>query len=510
MGFSNRYIVALDIQDKYVRCVQVKYSSRSCNIQKTSLKEIPSPEDNQDSSHDTHIAHVIKSLLQEMDIYPPKNVVTSISGRDAAVKLLVLPPVSGRNVKSIEEMVRYELMMHLPVNMDQMGYDHQIVGKSESGTRILTAAAKRSVLNRHLRLLLLAGVYPDVVTISSLALFNTFAEKAPESIGSGRVGLVCVRDSNGDMVVCEDGSLTYARSFAFQAHGSKEQLIREIHNSFDTYFKSLESENRNIENYLITEDGQLPSDLTEDDLPRILPGSRWEVHQAKDDLAFGLALAVGYPDPKSATSSPLRINLLKQIVQEKRATQKKATRAKLGRMAPAIAVLILLAVSGALWWQVHRAKEELYFIENARRAGKQRVHRISQMDEIEKGIQKQIESLDWVADNYPMVSYRLYKIAQTIPDNLWLKEVYIPDQQITRKKRKQQPISKLYVVGYAHEQHQIEEFLGNLRMCDCFSDVKQESTSEVRLAGKRVLEFRIALTSDPRRSESRIRPSAST
>jgi len=509
MRFSNRYIVALDIQDRYVKCAQIRYSAHSWNVQKTALKEIPPSEDNEDSSHDINTAHIIKSLLQEMDIYPPANVVTSISGKDVAIRLLALPPVGDRNVRDIEEMVKYELMMHLPVNIEQMGYDHQIMERDDDGTRILTAAAKRSVLNRHLKLLSLAGVYPDVVTASSLMLFNTFVGKEPESIRSGtNVGLVCLRDSNGDVVVCENGNLTYARSFTFQIDGSKEQLTREIHNSFDTYSRSRISEvgaglrARSVSTiYLMTEDGQLPANLTEDDLSRTVPGSRWRIYPAGDDLALGLALADAHFDPKSLPLLPLRVNLLKQIAGERRAAERKAMRAKLARMAPAIAILILLIVSGALWWQVRRAEDKLRFTQNAQQASRQRIDRISQLSEIEKGLLKQIESLDLVEDNYPMVSYRLLRIARTIPDSLWLKEVYIPEKQISTKKKRdeQQSASRMYVVGYAHEQHQIEQFLDGLRKCDCFSDVKQESTSEVRLAGERVLEFRIALTSNPHR-----------
>jgi len=503
MRFSNRYITALDIQDRYARCVQIRYSAHSWNVQKTALKEIPPSEDNEDSSHDIQTANVIKSVLQEMDIYPPGNVVTSISGKDVAVRLLALPPVGDRSVKDIEEMVRYELMMHLPVNIEQMGYDYQIVERNYDGTRILTAAAKRSVLNRHLRLLSLADVYPDVVTTSCLTLFNTFVAKYPESIKGGRIGLVCLRDSNGDVVICEDGNLTYARSFTFQMDGNKEQLIREIHNSFDTYSKSrtpaVEYGARISVNmvYLMTEDGQLPAGLTEDDVSRIVPGAQWKIYPAGDDIAFSMALAGAHIDLKNAPLSLLRVNLLKQINQERRAAERKAIRAKLGRMAPTIAILILLVVSGTLWWQVRRAGEKLYLIENARQASKQRIDHISQLSKAEEELLKQIESLDWVAEDYPMVSYRLFNIAQTIPNSLWLKEVYIPEEQISRKKKQnEQPsVSKMYLVGYAHEQDQIEDFLSNLRECDCFSDVKQESTSEVLLAGERVLEFRIELTS---------------
>ena len=53
------------------------------------------------------------------------------------------------------------------------------------------------------------------------------------------------------------------------------------------------------------------------------------------------------------------------------------------------------------------------------------------------------------------------------------------------------------LLGLLHEgaQEEIGEFLSALRLCDSFSDVKQESTTEVRLSGERVLEFQIGLTS---------------
>jgi len=502
MRLNNRYVIALDIQDEYVRCVQIKYSSRGTwSVQRSSCKEIPYPEDNEDIAHHVRTAQAIESLLQEMSIYPLKNVVTFINGRDAAIKILDFPPVSDRKATDLEQMIRYELMMQLPVNVEQMGYDHDIIEKGSDKTEILTAAAKRSVLNRHLKLLSLAGVYPDVVTTSALALFNAFAVKEPESIEDGRIALVCLRDPNGDVVVCEDGVLAHARSFNFQVDGGKERLIKEINNSFDTYSRSHDSESADIERiFLITEDGQLPLDLVEDDLSAIMPKAQWKTYPAGDKLAFGSALASVRFVPEDMPLPPLRINLLKQIAQEKRSASRKAVKARLGRVAPTIAAAVLIIVLALLWWKTHRAEDELQFLENIHQVNNQRRERISQLGTVEKALRERMKILSWAADDYPMVSYRLYRIAQAIPDSLWLKEVYIPEKQTTSKKKrdKAQAVSKLYVVGYAHKQPQIDGFLSDLRSCDCFSDVKQESMSEVRLAGEEVLEFKLGLASEPR------------
>lgn len=523
MRFGIRNIIALDIQDRYVKCVWISYQNlHSWNVQKIIQRELPPSEDIEDPTYQNHTAHVIKSLLQAN--YPPENLVVSINGRDTAVRLLTLPPVGDRKAKDIQKMVRFELMTHLPVTINQMCYDYQVIGRSDDSTRVMTVAAKRSVMNRYLRLLSLAGVYPSVITTTSLTLFNAFVGKAPESIRNGTVGLVYLGKSNGDVVVCEDGCLIHARSFSFQPDANKEQLIREMRNSLhDTRYSTLDTENRDMELFhnsrsvstihLMTDDGQLPAGLTEDDLSRMAPGSSWKIYPAGDDLAFGMALAVVRPESRILTPSPLAANLLKQITQENIAAERKVFKGKLMRVVPAITIFVLLVVSGALWWEIHRAEGKLSSLENARQANKQQNDRISQLKDEEAGLQRRIKALDWAAEDYHTVSYRLYQISRAIPNNIWLKEVYIPEEQTVREKRAQaspkpgwrKPISKLYVVGYANEQRYIEAFLASLRECDCFSDIKQESTSEVHLFAQvfpkldeKLLEFTLCLTSHPR------------
>lgn len=503
-------ITALDIQDRYVKCVQMKYSSHSWSIHQTGMKEIPDPENDGAPNH-TNIAHTIRSLLQEMDIYPPRNLVTCISGRDAAVKLLFLPPVADKHMKNLEEMVKYELMSHLPMNVEQMSYDYQVLDRNIDRTLVLTVAAKRSVIDRHMKLLSLAGVAPDVVTTTSLTLLNAFAQREPESITNGSVGLVCLRDTSGDVVVCEDGRPVYTRSFSLSAHGGKEQLIRELHNSFDTYIKarngnSVEDseENDYIEAiHLMTEDGVLPMGMTEDDLSKITPGTSWQTLPMGDDLFLGLALSGARTSPRPISGSLMRLNLRRQIAQEERVSKKKALQSRLAHMAPAMAILILMAISGMLWRQVQETDKKIRSVREAQEVSRRRMGSMKHLIEKEKELQKQVAFLGWSMEMYPMVSYRLYQIAQTIPDSLWLKEVSIPEQKVSRRKRSTAPpaISKLRVVGYAHEQEHIVEFLTALKAYPCFSDVKQESTSEVRMSGGSVLEFQIGLVSHAGKTE---------
>ncbi len=504
MRLSRGYITALDIQDRYVKCTQMKYSSHSWSIHQTAQKEIPQPENGGASNH-THIAHTIRTLLEEMDIYPPRHLVTCISGRDAAVRLVSLPPVADKHMKNIEEMVRYELMMHLPMNVEQMSYDYQVLDRNADRTLVLTVAAKRSVVDKHIKLLSLAGVSPDVVTTTSLTLLNAFVQREPDAMTTGRIGLVCLRDTSGDVVVCEDSRLIYSRSFTFPTHAGKEQLMREIHSSFHTYIKARNGnsgddseENGYIENiHVMTEDGVLPMELIEDDLSQITPGTSWQIFPTGDDLSLGLALSGARTSSRSISSFLMRLNLRRQITQAERIGRKKALKTRLAYVAPAVAIPILMAISVMLWWQVQEVGKEIRSVRETQAVSRRRMGSIKQLKEQEKELQQQVAFLDWSLKDYPMVSYRLYQIARTIPDSLWLKEVSIPEQKIRKRKRytTSPAISRLKIIGYAHEQEHIVEFLTALKAYPCFSAVKQESTSEVRMSGDRILEFQIGLTS---------------
>jgi len=256
----------------------------------------------------------------------------------------------------------------------------------------------------------------------------------------------------------------------------------------------------------MTEDGVLPMGLTEYDLSQTLPGTSWQVFPMENDLSLGLALSGARSNPKPISRSIMRLNLRKQIAQKERARSKKDIRDRLKQMAPAMAIPILMIISGILWWQVQEVGKEIRSVREAQEMSRKNIGSIKQLTEQEKELQKQIAFLDWSGDAYPMVSYRLYQIAQTIPDNLWLKEVSIPEQKISKRKRHATPpaISRLRIIGYSHEQEHIVEFLTALKAYPCFSDVKQESTSEVRMSGERVLEFQIGLVSHAGKTETQL------
>jgi Tfp pilus assembly protein PilN len=483
MKLVSNQVTVLDIQEKHVKCSQLIYHEGKWSIYKSLQEELPPSDKNQDSNYDT--VHIIKTMLQEM--VEPKYLIVSISGRDVSIKLLNLPPINEKKSDNMEGVIKYELGTQLPISIDQMYYDYQIVEMDGQITKVLTASIKRSVLNRYIEILSQSGVIPDIITISSTALFNAFVMSGQHR-AEQPIGLVCLRESTGDVAIIERGNLTYARSFNI----TENNTIREINNSFDAYFKmpSLKVDLTQMAIYLISpdEENQHP------DLTGVMPNVNLQWHKLPNSHNFIHSLAMsGVSNP--ANSHFLRINLLNQVIQEKQEAKRKETKARLFKFAPAISMTVLLIISCILWWQVREEKNKLRIIETELQTSVKQSNDTTNLKDIGKKLDKQIESLDWVMDEYPMVSYRLYKIAQMVPNSVWLKEVYIPESRMDKKKKQDNPINKINVSGYAHKQDQVELFLDNIRKCDCFSEVRQEGALEVSLNGEKVLEFEIGLIS---------------
>ncbi|MGQ9609461.1 MAG: hypothetical protein ACUVWN_09170 [bacterium] len=450
---------------------------------------------NPDSKEDTidNINYVIKSLLLEIDSYPPKNPIISLNGRDTMIRLLDLPPINNEKFVNLDNMIRYELSMHLPLSVDQTCYNYQILSIDNERTRVLAAAIKRSILTRLLKSLSMSGIYPNAITISSLVLFNAFVIKG--LIEDDLTGLIYLRSSGGDIVISEFGYVSYARSFSIQEEAGKDSILKELSNSFETYYRSRPKTQKNIASniHIISEKNKLPLGLTEDDISKISLGSKCVIHNDFDELTLATAI-IG---SDKAFPSLIRINLMEQIIKENKLEKKRAIKAKLSSLTPTIILIVLLIISALLTLQNYKLKEKLIITEKIIQDNKNKLEEIKKIENKKGNFNERIMTFGWISDKYPMLSYRMYKIATEIPDDLWLREIYVPDLRAGKKRNENLAYSIIYVIGYAKDQEQIDYFIDRLKRCDCFTSVRQESTSEALVLNERLLEFKIGLISKP-------------
>lgn len=205
---------------------------------------------------------------------------------------------------------------------------------------------------------------------------------------------------------------------------------------------------------------------------------------------FALGLATGYLNMPHTLS----LNLMKPLLIERRAKEKTKRKERALRFGPVSAMLVLAATAIFLFQKTDIAQTKLTEAKAAQQLFEQKVNEKEALGKLSSNLSRQIEALRWVDAGYPALSYRLYQVARSVPQNVWLKEVSTPPQP--KRKKKEIPVmDSLIVTGYAPAQADIDDFTQRLKKLSCFSEIRQDNTEERIMNKQKVLLFQLSLKS---------------
>ncbi len=102
----------------------------------------------------------------------------SISGQSVFSRFVKIPPVSA---DKIDEMVRFEVQQNVPIPIDQIAWDYQVLGETAEGElEIGLFAIKLDAINAVNDLVEDSGVVVNGVDIDSMALYNAYRFNYPD------------------------------------------------------------------------------------------------------------------------------------------------------------------------------------------------------------------------------------------------------------------------------------------------------------------------------------------
>lgn len=473
-----KQIVGLDLEGERICAVQLRYLNRhKWKIEKYGKRIIEEESDT---------AQEIEELFQSEGI-STKRIVASISSRDAMVKIISIPPINQRNTKKIDQMMQFEVERLLPMNGNEIVFDYQILRKSKDETLVLLAAARRDRLENYLDFLSEAGISPSAVVPSTLMFYNTLMISFLELIEEGVIVAVSIQRDTMDIVAIENRMLKLASSFSPRNINQTRSFESEIKNTVSSH---IQKEIKRL--ILMTKEDELPSYIKMDTLKRALSCESCELIKA--DLEPATGLAMGYADIKET----IGINLIKQLIKEKRKQQRLQAKQRALRLAPAFALLVFLLFSLTLRQWITSAQDKLVFYKSAQKARQSNKKEVVRLKKTVDKLQNQENAVSWAEPKYPPLSYRLHHIALATSKEIWLSEIEMPEESPKKRKSDVIPImSTLYLSGYSPSQQNIDDFKKRLSKQDAFYTVKQEITEESRYSGERVLEFRLELKSKP-------------
>lgn len=201
------------------------------------------------------VRKAIKDFLEKHSIRSEK-VVVALPGLHCFSRFIKLPPVES---KKIDEMIRYEAQQQIPFPIEDVmwGY-HKVEREYDPGEEIEVGifAAKRELILGFLSELREHGLYPDVVTIAPLAIYNfvTYnsdlkADSVILDIGAKHTDLLVVQGSNfwirnlriagGDVTqaLADQGNTPYAQAERFKRRGLASEKAKVFLKSIERVLK---------------------------------------------------------------------------------------------------------------------------------------------------------------------------------------------------------------------------------------------------------------------------------
>lgn len=191
----------LDISEKSLRLIQLAKRCRRNKVQFYNEVALPADciVDGEIKQADAFLASLEKLIKTRHGRGRLSDEVISVLPEDKTfMKVIELPSAEE---KEIQEQIRKILPQHLPLSIDDVYFDWQIVSKDSSTQTVLVGASPKLIIDSYLDVLSRAKLIPTVLEIEAAAISRLLIEPIKETkpqividIGASRTGLFLCED----------------------------------------------------------------------------------------------------------------------------------------------------------------------------------------------------------------------------------------------------------------------------------------------------------------------------
>jgi len=215
--------LGLDIGTSSIKVARLVKTRRGTRLLNFWEKEIP--KEGESEAREETIARTIAELLSRVK-GEKERVISSLPASSFVIKRLSLP---FKGKRKIHQVIRYELEPFLPFPLEEAIIDFSIIDDRLPGrTLVLAFAINKRVIERHLKILNLAGIKPEVVDLDSISLFNIYALKEDEEI----VALINLGARQTIINIISEGRLFFSRSISKAGDDVSQALAEGLGVSF--------------------------------------------------------------------------------------------------------------------------------------------------------------------------------------------------------------------------------------------------------------------------------------
>ncbi|MFA6193494.1 MAG: type IV pilus assembly protein PilM [Parcubacteria group bacterium] len=170
------------------------------------------------------LAQEIKDLLakaQPISI-KTKNVVFSIPETKAFIRTIQIPKMTDKEAR---EAVKWETEANIPISLDKVYLDWQVIGSKENTEDVLVVAVPKSVVDSYSQAVVLAGLTPLAVEIDIVATIRSLSD-----IENNRqpVLIADIGAENTSIAICQNQIPYFTSSIPLSGKSFTEALQKEI------------------------------------------------------------------------------------------------------------------------------------------------------------------------------------------------------------------------------------------------------------------------------------------
>lgn len=224
--FSRDRIISLDIgTSKVVMAEFIAMRGGGLELLNYGMAPIGlDPDSTAESS--AYIVTGIRDLMREKMIKPGK-VYLTISGQNVIPKNVSLPPVAK---DKIGQVIQFEAQNSVPFPLEEVVWDYILVKDDTGQQNVMIVAVKEELVARITACVMAAGLDPEVVDVSPLALYNTVRYNYTDLPGCTMILDMGARSTD---VVFIEGSRISTRSIPVAGNVITRELMKEFDLSFE-------------------------------------------------------------------------------------------------------------------------------------------------------------------------------------------------------------------------------------------------------------------------------------
>lgn len=195
--------VGLEIGTASVKAVELIHKKNGYKLRKLVKADIPSPE--KGIEREVGTVKIIRDIIHKYKINT-KRVVSGVGGESVIVRRIRVPLMKE---EEIEQAIRWQAEEYIPYPVDQVCLGFHVLDKGLKGEKgeemsVMLVGARRKTIDERLGLLRKVGIFPQIMDVNALALFNIFQLSNPQPMNG--IALFEIGHNTTSIVLLDKGS----------------------------------------------------------------------------------------------------------------------------------------------------------------------------------------------------------------------------------------------------------------------------------------------------------------